>query len=199
MHQFWARGYAGTSMEDLVRCMGINRASLYATYGGKRALFLSALRRYDERCRRRRICELEASSSALGAIRGLFEGWIDQVRSGSPILGCLLANTAVELSAEDREAGELVAETQRDTMAFFRRQVERGQALGEIPSGVDPGRTSGILLASLLGLLVLVRSGAQLTVLQSIVDQAVSFADRPQQDDRESRVALGSGRGGARR
>jgi len=40
---FWAEGYEATSMQDLVEAMGINRGSLYGTFGGKRALFLAAL------------------------------------------------------------------------------------------------------------------------------------------------------------
>ncbi len=35
------------SMQDLVDCTGINRASLYATYGDKRSLFITALKNYD--------------------------------------------------------------------------------------------------------------------------------------------------------
>lgn len=40
MNAFWARGYESTSMQDLVACMGINRGSLYATFGDKRSLFI---------------------------------------------------------------------------------------------------------------------------------------------------------------
>jgi len=41
---FWERGYEATSIDDLLQQMGINRASLYGTFGQKRELFLKALR-----------------------------------------------------------------------------------------------------------------------------------------------------------
>ena len=46
MQVFWHKGYEATSMEDLLNAMDINRGSLYATFGGKRALFLKAMDRY---------------------------------------------------------------------------------------------------------------------------------------------------------
>ena len=42
---FWAKGFEATSMQDLVNNMGINRASMYQTYGIKHALFNAALDR----------------------------------------------------------------------------------------------------------------------------------------------------------
>ena len=36
MAALWHRGYAATSMQNLVECTGVNCASLYATYGSKR-------------------------------------------------------------------------------------------------------------------------------------------------------------------
>src|ERR1700688_3301650 len=44
---FWARGYEGASLPELTKAMGINRPSLYATYGNKEQLFRKALDRYQ--------------------------------------------------------------------------------------------------------------------------------------------------------
>ena len=48
MEVFWARGYGATSMQNLVEHMGINRQSLYDTFGDKHSLYLEALDRYQE-------------------------------------------------------------------------------------------------------------------------------------------------------
>src|SRR5690348_2788038 len=44
---FWARGYEGATLPELTRAMGINRPSLYATFGNKEQLFRKAVRRYQ--------------------------------------------------------------------------------------------------------------------------------------------------------
>src|SRR6266566_10166481 len=46
MRLFWRKGYQATSVSDLTTAMGIKRASLYAAFGSKEALFRKALERY---------------------------------------------------------------------------------------------------------------------------------------------------------
>ena len=48
---FWKRGYAATSLDDLVAATGMNRPSLYAAFGDKRDIYLKTLARYREQSR----------------------------------------------------------------------------------------------------------------------------------------------------
>src|SRR5271155_6014416 len=43
---FWRKGYEGASLSDLTKAVGVNRPSLYAAFGDKKALFRKALDRY---------------------------------------------------------------------------------------------------------------------------------------------------------
>jgi len=45
---FWAKGYEAASIQDLIDAMGIQRGSLYGTFGGKQSLFLKSLKRYSK-------------------------------------------------------------------------------------------------------------------------------------------------------
>ena len=45
---FCERGYEGTSVDDLVRVLGIHRGSLYQTFGSKRGLWIRALQAHVE-------------------------------------------------------------------------------------------------------------------------------------------------------
>ena len=65
MRLFWVHGYKATSIQDLVDGMGIGRGSLYGTFGGKRALFMRALRHYDQEARESiyQSCDIEAATS----------------------------------------------------------------------------------------------------------------------------------------
>jgi AcrR family transcriptional regulator len=42
---FWAKGFQGASLDDLAAATGMNRPSLYAAFGDKKAMYLEVLRR----------------------------------------------------------------------------------------------------------------------------------------------------------
>ena len=48
MKVFWRFGYEHTSLDLLLREMGIAKQSLYDTFGDKRSLYLKALRQYRD-------------------------------------------------------------------------------------------------------------------------------------------------------
>ncbi|MGE3342877.1 MAG: TetR/AcrR family transcriptional regulator, partial [Vicinamibacterales bacterium] len=135
---FWARGYEATSMQDLVRQTGVNRASLYATYGDKHALFLAALRMYDGRLRHERLAEIERTCGPREAIRRLLLSFASGVSEKVTPRGCFLTNTALELAGHDAEASRVVAHAQREIEAFFGRMVKKGKATGEFGAHVKP-------------------------------------------------------------
>lgn len=176
MQAFWERGYEATSMQDLVDCTGVNRGSLYATYGDKRALFLAALHMYGEN-RTRLLAELESRYSPREAIRQIFLAFISQASEKGGNRGCFLTNTALELAAHDPEVGEIVARSQQQVEAFLARMIKLAQAAGEVSQRVKPAEAARGLLASLIGLVVLTRSRPERTLLQSIANDAVARLD----------------------
>ena len=48
MQVFWRKGYVGASLSDLTQAMGINKPSMYSTFGNKEALFNQATQLYVE-------------------------------------------------------------------------------------------------------------------------------------------------------
>ncbi len=175
MRLFWSRGYEATSMSDLVEAMGINRGSLYDTYGDKRALFIAALRHYDETCRKKPLAALERDYSPKAAIRALFRHWIEVALTDPARRGCFLTNTALELAAHDRQVSAIVASSQKETEDFFHRLIKKGQSNGEIRKDLRTKETARLLLANLIGLLVLARSRPERRLLQSIATSATAL------------------------
>lgn len=170
MHAFWSQGYEATSMQDLVTATGVNRASLYATYGDKRALFVAALRKYDGEVRRRTLAHLAANLPPADAIRAVFDKFIDQTRSPGGNWGCFLVNTALELAAHDAELAAMVNAAEDEIEAFFLAMIRKGQARGEFAADGDAGAMAHQALAALLGVLVMIRSRPKAEYLHAVRD-----------------------------
>ncbi len=177
MNAFWARGYEATSMQDLVDCMGINRGSVYATFGNKRSLFIQALRHYDGLHRRTWVEGLCRSRGPKDAILAAFEEAIAAALGTGGRDGCLLVNTALELSPHDREICHIVAEGQTEMETFFAHKIAEGQGRGDIPETVDAGETACALLSLFIGLRVLARSRPEPPLLHAVARQAKALLE----------------------
>ncbi len=178
MNLFWRQGYQATSMTDLAKVMGLGRASIYSEFGNKHGLFMRALRHYDKVWRENWLADLTKSSSPREAILDVFEAAIDACLADGSRDGCLLINTALELSPHDPEVADIVTGAFTEMEAFFRTSVERGKALGEIRDTVAEERTASALLSLFIGLRVLVRSRPEEPLLRSIMQQAEDLVPR---------------------
>lgn len=181
MEAFWSRGYAATSMQEIVDRTGANRASLYAAFGDKRAIFLSALNLYEAEIRAAVMDELPEKCRPIDLVRRLLLFFVRDVREGGDNRGCMVTNAALEVAPHDEEVRRIVAGVQTRVEEFFVEQIEQSKADGETPATVDAKAEARGLLATLIGIAVLARTRPDRKLLMSIADQAV---DRLRREDR---------------
>jgi TetR/AcrR family transcriptional repressor of nem operon len=172
---FWSRGYAATSVRDLANSMGIGGASLYNTYGDKRALFVRSLERYANRSMRERIARLELNRQPREAILAFLAEIIDRSVTDPDRKGCLLVNSALDVAPHDAKIGKAVGDYLGEIRAFFRRNIVAAQQAGEVPNGIDAEPVSAHLLGVVLGIRVLARTGAKRKLLEGVARPALDF------------------------
>ncbi|MEK4670955.1 TetR/AcrR family transcriptional regulator [Niallia sp. FSL R7-0271] len=175
MELFWIQGYEKTSMQDLVKYMGIHRRSLYDTFGDKHTLFIKALDHYNEIITTRIENEVIQQHTVKDAIKQLFNMII--VRDKQQLVGCLTVNTAVELSLHDEQAAEKVTESFSMTELLLNNLVQKGQTAGEISKHLDAKKTSEFLHNSLVGLRVMTKTTDDTEKLNNIIDMTLSVLD----------------------
>jgi TetR/AcrR family transcriptional regulator, transcriptional repressor for nem operon len=158
MQIFWEHGYGATSIDTLVRGMGINRFSLYSTFGGKHQLFVAALERYRDTIVADLVGELEHAVSGHVAIRQFFTRVVNFFASAHGWRGCLITNTAVELAPHDPQAAAKVqAYIVRLEEAFYRVLLQAQQP-GQLAASSDCRNLARFLTGSALGLGVLAKT-----------------------------------------
>lgn len=175
MNIFWQQGYEKTSMQDLVTGMGIHKRSMYDTFGDKHTLYIKALERFAAINASRMESRIEGISSAKAAITLLFEATIH--RSEDEPKGCLLVNTAVELSNHDPEAATKANDAFLNTERLIERLIQHGQASGELSGRLQASALAAYLHNALVGLRVMVKTTRDINKLQTIVNTTLAVLE----------------------
>jgi TetR/AcrR family transcriptional repressor of nem operon len=165
---FATNGYAGTTLDDLVRVTGLGKQSLYNSFGGKRELFLRAL--------------TARTSEAIEAVSEALDGDdatpLERIRaqmlklaialSGDEPHDLLVTKATLELGEHDTAvaaAGMAVFQGQLDV---YRHCIVDAQLSGEVDPGADPDALAAFFVAVSRGMEVLGSTGvsrAQLTAV----------------------------------
>ncbi len=172
MQVFWEKGYESASIADLIERTGVNRGSLYNAFGGKRALFVKALLKYDQENRRTLLAELEALDDPTRAISQFFEHVVAETVADPYQKGCFVINTAAECAQHDVETRKIVTQGLRETEGFFRRCIEVAQARGDVANDINAADVAKGLFALLVSIRVLGRGTVDEASLRTIAQQA---------------------------
>jgi TetR/AcrR family transcriptional repressor of nem operon len=172
---FRRRGYHATSVRDLAARMGVGGASLYNSFGGKRALFVKALERYLDRSVRARLRRLEESFPPEGVIPAFFKEVIERSLNDRARGGCLLINSALEIGPHDPKLGRQIARHIGEIEEFFRRAIRAAQADGAVAAHLSSTDMARLLLGALLGIRVLARSRPERALLEGMVRPALGL------------------------
>jgi AcrR family transcriptional regulator len=176
---FWRHGFAATSLDDLAAGMGMNRPSIYAAFGDKRALYRTAAADYADESG----AWLE---SALAAKRSLREGLNSVYRDARDYYlagddgprGCFLVGTGVTEAKSDNEIRQPVEATMTAFTKTFANRFERAEREGEL-SPHAPDALAQIATATLNTLSMRARTGASREVLDGLIDAAVDVICGP--------------------
>ena len=173
MDVFWKNGFEATSIQDLVDAMGINRGSIYDTFGDKAGLFEATLDHYLADAPSQRLINDCENGDPEGEIESFFQAMVDIGSSPGGNKGCLITNTITELCARDHVMSEKIsAGVSRLEEALF-TLITRGQEDGSFDNTADARKLARFLLATAQGIRVVTKVEPDRDMLQDIVDTAL--------------------------
>jgi len=171
--QFWKAGYDGTSLDDLVGATGMNRPSLYAAFGDKRAIYLKTLDYYMEEGQALARAAL-AGDPPLREFLARFYGKALDLYYGDGPRGCYTVGTAAVAAAADADVRKFLAARVRNADDFLRKQIEKGKERGEISRDADPAALAYLATATLHTLAVRSRAGMPRKELDALAKEAIA-------------------------
>jgi AcrR family transcriptional regulator len=161
-------GFEGTSAQMLTDAMGIGRQSLYAAFGDKWRLYLAAVRRYAETERR---AHLEALRSYLRAADGV-AAMLNRVVEDA-VRPCLGVSSICEFGRSRSDLADLHDAAARSLLAALIDRLHDGQHEGNVAADLDADVAARFLIASIAGIRIAARSGADRAVLASLAAMAM--------------------------
>lgn len=178
MELFCQKGYAATSVRDLVAHLGVSSSSLYDTFGDKDAIFLQALKRHSNK-------ERAMLRQALGQPGGdpkvvlaqMFGALIDNLLANELPGGSLTLKAAVELENQKPEVHALIAEHAEDAGEMFAEFLKKGAASGKISLRRPARETADFILFNIFNLNFLAKVNLERTCLENYVSQVLSILD----------------------
>ena len=102
MNLFWRNGYESTSMQMLEKEMGINKFSIYSSFGNKHGLFHESLKSYNRKVNFV-FEEFKKSDKGIEGIKDFFYNSIKVCNVEGNEKGCLVTNTYNEFSGKEDE------------------------------------------------------------------------------------------------
>lgn len=173
MRTFWTQGYEGTSVQDLVAATGVNKPSLYATFGCKEEIFRQAVDLYDR-------LEGRATSESLGRAGTAREAVESMLRSNARAYaveegprGCMVVLSSLLGAPENEEVRAFLADNRLAGETMLRDRLARGIAEGDLPPSADVDKLAAFYTTVLEGLSIQARDGASEEKLNRIIDAAM--------------------------
>jgi len=144
---FWTQGYHVTSINDLEKHMGMNRSSIYPTYGDKKSLLIKCLTKYLKS----KVSEYEgilnnSQTDAIESLRKILRLAVDQ--SINEDRTCLAVKMAFEIALTDEDVRRLLANNEKKIEDIYFETLKIGQEQGSFKADLDTKLTADFLACS---------------------------------------------------
>jgi TetR/AcrR family transcriptional repressor of nem operon len=168
MRLFWRKGYAATSVEDLIKTLHLSRSSLYDTFGDKRTLFIEALKLYSERVISGTARTLNESPSPIAGIQKVVDNLVAGAGSETGALGCFMVNSVAELVPYDPDVTK-IATTYADALQrLFTTVLTQARSQDMLTKKQTPEQLAAYVFNMIQGIRILIKSGATREQIQAI-------------------------------
>ncbi|KKC99401.1 MULTISPECIES: TetR/AcrR family transcriptional regulator [Photobacterium] len=153
MELFWQKGYADTSVSDLVECLGINRFSLYNTYTDKATLFSEALEYYLKKVSFPPLHNLLHDKAGYEDIVAYLKRFASLQREQT--CGCFMQNALLERAHCDEAVLATGGVLFNALAERFQTAIQNAQEQGEWNMSTDAEHFSHFLVMQMQGIRVL--------------------------------------------
>ncbi len=174
---FWKKGFLGASLTELTTSMGINKPSMYATFGNKEKLFIQATEHYLARYASRHAKHLYAEDKSLGErltnyLLSIVAGQCDDELPRGCYISLCVSESASESMPTD--AADVINEARDFNERFLTEFFAEEVSASRLSKNIKANEVALFFVALLHGTAAMARGGKTFDELQPVVTNAVS-------------------------
>jgi AcrR family transcriptional regulator len=178
MELFWARGYEGTTLEDLQAAMGgISPPSFYNAFGSKEELFKEVVDLYLATVGEPTLRALEEGETAREGLEAMLRLTAEFLSQRGKPHGCLLVLGAMNCAPANKGPQDYLRAIRQQAPKVIKQRLDRGVAQGELPRRLDTAAVAAFYATVVHGLGVRAGDGASRSELMAAVDGAFAAWD----------------------
>lgn len=174
LNLFWTQGYHATSIQDLVDHLGINRASIYSTWGDKHGLYLETLKQYRRDNSNKLLQKLRSEKSASAIVRDFLEEMVTSPSDEEMKKGCYLSNAATELANCNETVNAMFTDNRIKMEAVLNELIKEGQEAGEFSKNHTSQAYARFIFNTAGGMRLLAKGNISKAELAEVVEVTLS-------------------------
>jgi len=175
MEQFWREGFEASSVQKLLDVTGINRGTLYNSFGDKDTFFKACLDHYNKLTAKDLDASLNnADLAPWAAVDKYFDLAVLSVSNKQRAMGCLLVNSFCESINYDKDIQKIVRASFAVVRKALLKRMKEADKGGKLKKGVSAEFAVDALVNTLYGLRVNSRDGKSAKQLTELVQFTLS-------------------------
>jgi AcrR family transcriptional regulator len=169
---FAEKGFEGASLADLTSAMGINRFSLYATFGNKEQLYVKAMEGFNA-ARKQYVTAILAGNSARESVARLLKQSVENFTAHQGHGTCFVTQGPLTSAEASKETRKLMADRRAEVEQAIRHRLEQAIKEGEMPPDVSAEDLARMFAVLIQGFALQAQHGGTQEELLRVVDLAM--------------------------
>ncbi|WP_319420458.1 TetR/AcrR family transcriptional regulator [Pleurocapsa sp. FMAR1] len=152
---FNLKGYAGSSIADIMQATGLKKGGIYNHFQSKDELALEAFDYASSLLSRRIWSVVKTKRNAIERLQALVSSYLIYINDPPIVGGCPILNTAIETDDTDSPLRDRALEAMNSSRSLIVRILQKGIKKGEVRSTVEPDTVATIIFSTLEGAIMM--------------------------------------------
>jgi AcrR family transcriptional regulator len=167
---FNKKGYAGTSMNDIMLATGLAKGGVYGHFESKDEIAAAAFEYSQNKVRSELLLTINQHSSALGKLFAILTFYRNYTLQPSVEGGCPILNTAIDADDAYPFLKKKAKNALKEMLAGLEQIIESGIEMQELKPSVNSGKTAEMIFAQIEGGIMMAKVSDDVNLLNSVLD-----------------------------